>query len=65
MFSLEKVCYNKRTKNRGRVQVLVAHAYNPSYSAGGDQEDWGSKLPMANSSQDYLKKFCHIKGLAE
>jgi hypothetical protein len=31
-------------------QVLVAHAYNPSYSGDRDQEDIGSKPALANSS---------------
>jgi hypothetical protein len=31
-------------------RVLVAHAYNPSYSGGRDQEDGGSKPAQANSS---------------
>jgi hypothetical protein len=31
-------------------QVLVAHAYNPSYSGGRDQEDQGSKRARENSS---------------
>jgi hypothetical protein len=30
--------------------ALVAHAYNPSYSGGRDQEDHGSKPAWANSS---------------
>jgi hypothetical protein len=29
--------------------VLVAHAYNPSYSGGKDQEDHGSQSAWANS----------------
>jgi hypothetical protein len=31
-------------------QVLVAHAYNPSYSGSRDQEDRGSKPAWANNS---------------
>jgi hypothetical protein len=31
--------------------VLVAHACNPSYSRGRDQEDGSSKSAQANSSQ--------------
>jgi hypothetical protein len=30
-------------------QVPVAHACDPSYSGGRDQEDCGSKPPQANS----------------
>jgi hypothetical protein len=36
--------------------VLVAHTYNPSYSGGRYQKDWGSKLAWANSSQDPFSK---------
>jgi hypothetical protein len=38
-------------------QVLVAHAYNSSYSGSRDQEDSGSKPDQANSSaRAYLEK---------
>jgi hypothetical protein len=47
-------------------QVLVAHACNPSYSGGRDQEDRGSKPAWANSStRPYLEKALHKKGLVE
>jgi hypothetical protein len=36
--------------------VLVAHACNPSYSEGRDQEDMGSKTVQANSSRDPISK---------
>jgi hypothetical protein len=37
--------------------VLVAHACNPSYSGGGDQEDRSLKPAWVNSStRPYLKK---------
>jgi hypothetical protein len=37
--------------------VLVAHAYNSSYSGSRDQEDSGSKPDQANSSaRAYLEK---------
>jgi hypothetical protein len=40
----------------------VAHACNPSYSGGRDQEDQSSKLTRENNSRDpILKK----KGLVE
>jgi hypothetical protein len=40
--------------------TLVAHAYNPSYSGGRDQEDRGSKPAWVNSSRGpYLKKTLH------
>jgi hypothetical protein len=44
----------------------VAHAYNPSYSRGRDQENQGSA--WANSWQDPIlkkKTIHHKKGLAE
>jgi hypothetical protein len=34
----------------------VAHACNPSYSGGRDQEDHGLKPAQANSSQDPISK---------
>jgi hypothetical protein len=38
----------------------VAHAYNPSYSGGSDQEDHASKPAGANSSiRPYLGKTLH------
>jgi hypothetical protein len=44
----------------------VAHAYNPSYSGGGDQGTHGSKPAWANSPRDpILKKTHHKKGLVE
>jgi hypothetical protein len=39
----------------------VAHACNPSYSGGRDQEDLGFKPAWANSSRKYLTQ----KGLVE
>jgi hypothetical protein len=43
----------------------VAHACNPDYSGGRDQEDRGSKTAQANSSSDpILKNFTKI-GLVE
>jgi hypothetical protein len=39
------------------IWVLVAHAWNPSYSGGRDQEDHNSEPAWANSSlRSYLKK---------
>jgi hypothetical protein len=35
-------------------EMLVAHACNPSYSGGRDQEDHGSKLVQANSLSDLI-----------
>jgi hypothetical protein len=37
-------------------QVPVAHAYNPSYSGGRDQEDLCSKPVWANSLRDLISK---------
>jgi hypothetical protein len=36
--------------------VLVAHAYNPTYSGGRDQEDHGSKSARGHSLQDTILK---------
>jgi hypothetical protein len=41
--------------------VLVAHAYNPSYSGGKDQEDHLQSQPQANSSPDSILKKPIIK----
>jgi hypothetical protein len=43
--------------------VLVAHAYNPSYSGGSDQEGRGSEPALADSSvRPCLEKTHHKKG---
>jgi hypothetical protein len=39
---------------QGFSWALVAHAYNPSYSGGRDQEDQGSEPAKAN--RPYLEK---------
>jgi hypothetical protein len=54
-------------KNKQRSQALVAHAYNPSYSGGRDQEDRGSVPVLANSLRErsYLKKTLHKKELVK
>jgi hypothetical protein len=45
---------------------VVAHACNPSYLGGRDQEDCGLKPAQANiSMRPYLKKTHHKKGLVE
>jgi hypothetical protein len=36
--------------------ALVAHACDPSYSGGRDQEDHGLKPAQGNSSQDPILK---------
>jgi hypothetical protein len=38
--------------NKGGGRAPVAHACNPSYSGGRDQEDCGLKPDWANSSWD-------------
>jgi hypothetical protein len=47
--------------------VPVAHACNPSYSGGRDQEDHSSKPSWANSSEDPISKktITKKKGFAE
>jgi hypothetical protein len=42
-----------------RSPVLVAHAYNPSYLGGRDQEEQGSKPAWAN--RPYFQKTHHKK----
>jgi hypothetical protein len=44
------------TKNVIGSQVPEAHACNPSYSGGRNQEDHGLKPTQANSSQDPITK---------
>jgi hypothetical protein len=63
---LSKVSTTFLIKGEG-CQAPVAHAYNPSYLGGRDQEDPGSKPGWANSSQNPLlkKKNHHKKGLVE
>jgi hypothetical protein len=36
--------------------ALIAHACNPSYSGGRDQEEHGSKQAWENSSKDPISK---------
>jgi hypothetical protein len=44
----------------------LAHAYNPSYWGGWDQEDGSSKSALANSSRDPVSKIFNTKrGLVE
>jgi hypothetical protein len=44
----------------------MAHACNPTYSGGRDQEDRGSKPAWAKKfARPYLEKKYHIKGLVE
>jgi hypothetical protein len=47
-------------------RVPVAHACNPSYPGGRDQENCGSKPAWANSSRDRISKIAITKkGLVE
>jgi hypothetical protein len=41
--------------------MLMAHACDPSYSGGRDQEDRGSKPAQANSLQDSISKIPNQK----
>jgi hypothetical protein len=42
-------------------QALVAHACNPSYLEGWDQEDEGSKVSQTKSSQECISKITRAK----
>jgi hypothetical protein len=56
------MCVNK-IKLRIVSWVLMAHAYNPSYSGGRDQEDRCSKIAWENSLlEPILKKVITKKG---
>jgi hypothetical protein len=51
---------------RKAFMAPVAHACNPSYSGGRDQEDCGSKpTPSKQFLKPYLEKIPHKKGLVE
>jgi hypothetical protein len=45
--------------------VLVAHACNPTYSGGRDQEDCDSKPAQAKVRETLSQKSFHKKGLVE
>jgi hypothetical protein len=61
-----KYLHKKQFKSLVKSWVPVAHAYNPSYSGGRDQEDHSSKADRANSSRDPISKNPITKiGLAE
>jgi hypothetical protein len=49
---MKRYILNKESLNRNSSQVPVAHACNPSYLGGRDQEDCSSKPAQANSLQD-------------
>jgi hypothetical protein len=43
----------------------VAHAYNPSYSGGRDEEDCGLIPAQVKFTRPYLEKIHHKKELVE
>jgi hypothetical protein len=48
--------YNSKYISKICSQALVAHAYNPSYLGGTNQEDRGSKPAQASSLRDPISK---------
>jgi hypothetical protein len=58
--SRQRLCLKKNFFFKLRLEV-VAHACNPSYSGGRDQEDHSSKSAQASSSQDPISKKIHKK----
>jgi hypothetical protein len=60
----QNTCQKKKKKERKKkCWAPVAHAYNPSYSGGTDQEDHSLKPACANSSaRPYLEKPFTKKG---
>jgi hypothetical protein len=52
-------------KNRRQIWALVAHACNPSYSGGRDQEDHGSKPAGQTVRETLSQKKPTGKGLVE
>jgi hypothetical protein len=46
----------RKGSRKGREPGMVAHACNPSYSGGRDQEGGGRKLVWGNSSPDPVSK---------
>jgi hypothetical protein len=58
-----RIFFSFKNNKRG-TRALVAHAYNPSYSKGRDQEDRCLKPAQGNSLGDpHLKKALHKKRL--
>jgi hypothetical protein len=49
---LREQFYSQWHQKRTEMPGMVAHACNPTYSGGRDQEDHGSKPVQASSSQD-------------
>jgi hypothetical protein len=56
----EALSSNSSTTTRQK-RGASAHAYNPSYSGGRDQEDHGSAPAWANSLQDPILKKAFTK----
>jgi hypothetical protein len=56
----KKVRKQKQKQKRGSG-ALVAHACNPSYSGGTDQEDRSLKPAQANSHETLSRKIHHTK----
>jgi hypothetical protein len=46
----------KKKRKERTSRALIAHACNPSYSGGRDQEDCGSKPAQANSFRNPISK---------
>jgi hypothetical protein len=59
--AVEHSMFPKSGFNHFETKGLVAHACNPSYLGGRDQEDCSSKPAQANSSQDPILKKTHQK----
>jgi hypothetical protein len=53
---LKSMLINKYFKNKYSGQVLVAYAYNPTYSGVRDQEDCRSKPALTNSSGNLISR---------
>jgi hypothetical protein len=54
-------CLKPFQNKRARSQTLVAHACNPSYLRGREQEDWDLKPTGANSSRHPILKIPNTK----
>jgi hypothetical protein len=63
---MEKLLERHVSPKLAQSRAQVAHAYNPSYSGGRDQEDLGSEPAWANTSvRPYLEKPFTKIGLVE
>jgi hypothetical protein len=59
--ALNAIPSTAKTKTKTKVQTMVAHTCNPSYSGGRDQEDSSSEPAQANSSQNPILKISITK----